>query len=223
LQVVQPGVQQRDLGRQHRDGRFRDARFGVGGPEVRRGGHGRRRHFDAAAEQGGTADQAGELAHAQRQPPRRAPLAQRIQVPPADQPGARVGQRDAGPAAAAPGGPDRPDALPAVPQAAFVADVPAGRGDLEQQRRPVLRRAAQRLGVGQLVQAVEPAPAPAPGRRVPVIPHARRLGDGPVHLVGPDGQAGEPAARAIRGQHRARQLEPSERAVRTLVAGRPRD
>ena len=97
--------------------------------------------------------------------------------------------------------------LPAVPQAPLIADEPPGRGHLQKRGRAVTGCAAQRRGLSERAEAVEPAPAPAPRRRVPPVPHARRLSGHPVHPARADRQARETRPPAVRGQNRLRQLE----------------
>ena len=217
-------MQQRDLRAEHREWRLlcragaRRARAGPGGG-ARPGPDGVIRcQVDADR----PVEQRGELTQAQRRPAPRALAADGGEVPPADKAGARVGERAALAAAAAPAGLDRADPLPAVPQAPLVPDVPAGRGDLEEQRRAVVGRAAKRHGVRQGMQAVEPAPAPAAGRLMPRVPHADRVGGHVVDPPGTERQPREPGPRAVRGHDRVRQLVAGERPVRALVALGPR-
>ncbi len=157
----------------------------------------------------------------ERRPARRARVADRGQVTPADQAAARVGEGRAGAAARALGVKHRADALPAVAQAALVPDVPAGRRHLEDQGRAVLRRAGQGPRVGQVVQAVEPAAAPPARRRMPAVPHATRVADGAVDAGRAQREAGEAGRGAVRGQHGVRQLVAGEGPVRALVLGGP--
>ena len=148
-----------------------------------------------ARQQGRDADRAvearGEVPEGERRPAGRARAADRGQVTPADQAAARVGEGGAWAAARALGVQDRADPLPAVAQAALVADVLAGRRHLEEQRRAVLGRAGQGPRVGEVVQAVEPAAAPAARRGVAAVPHAARVADGPVDAGGAEREAGE--------------------------------
>src|SRR5258708_13956309 len=108
-----------------------------------------------------------------------------------------------------------------VPSGASPA--PAGRRHLQQQRGPVLGRAAERPRVGDLVEAVEPAAAPPAWRRVPGGSQALRLGDHSVHLVAAKRQPGEPGPRTVSRQDSVRELVSGKRAVRSLAASsRPR-
>ena len=169
----------------------------------------------------GPSRRAVNSAQGEGRPSRRARAADRGQVTPADQAAARVGQGRARAAARALGVKDRADPLPAVAQAALVADVPAGRRHLEQQGRAVLRRAGQRPRVGQVVQAVEPAAAPAARRGMAAVPHAARVADDTVDAGRAERQPGEAGPGAVRRQHRVRQLVAGERPVWALALGGP--
>jgi hypothetical protein len=239
LDVVQAGVEQGDLGGEDRDWRFRGVRQRAGGYRAQRSrvrlGRGDRHagrgdHRAQRAERGqagaghglldldGRVEPRHEFGQAERGPAGRAVGAHRGEVPPANQAGPRVGEDISGAAANAPGVTDDPDPLLAVTQPALIADVTAGRDDLKEQRAAVLRSAAQRSHVGQFVQAVEPAAAPAAGRQVPGGPYARRVGRYPVYLIRTEGEPGEPGPRPVRGQHGVRQLVPRERLIGPFAA-----
>ena len=216
-------MQQRDLRAEHRERRL----LRRAGARRDRAGPGRARPgpdgvIRCQVDPDRPVQKRGELIQAQRRAAPRALAADRGEMPPADKAGARVGEGAALAAAAAPAGLDRADPLPAVPQAPLVPDVPAGRGDLEEQRRAVVGRAAERHGVCQGMQAVEPAPAPPAGRLMPRVPHADRVGGHVVDPPGAERQPREPGPRAVRGHDRVRQLVAGERPVRALVALGPR-
>ena len=163
-----------------------------------------------------------EVPEGEHWPAARARAANRGQVTPADQAAARVGEGRACAAARALGIQDRADALPAVAQAPLVADVLAGCRYLEEQGRTVLGRAGQGPRVGEGMQAVEPAAAPAARRGMATVPHAARVANGPVDAGGAEREPREGGSGTVSRQHGVCQLVTGEWPVRALALGGPR-